>query len=163
MTDTMTRPADEAAEEAAALAARKAKIADARRLLDLLDADDSIPLPFELGAGEILFSLYTYSGNAESEIVALARKLPAGNWKKSAEEYRFEMTALMKGGLKLAIMAPRSAVCERVVTTRTVMVPDPEALAAVPMVEAAEEVTTWRCPDSILAPAAGQTTAEVTA
>lgn len=47
----------------------------------------------------------------------------------------------------------REKVCTRVqVGTRTVSAPDPEAAAALPLVETEEPVYEWQCPDSILRP-----------
>lgn len=169
MTDTMTDLADEAAEaRASALAGRKARIADMRNLLDLLDADDSLLLPFGLDddGGSVLFALWG-SANPRDEMALLARTLPVARWDKSATGYSFEMTGEMEGGLKVALAASRSSVCERVVTTREVTetVPDPGALAKVPEIEVTRTVedVTWECPTSILALAAGKSPVAVTA
>jgi hypothetical protein len=167
MTETLNLPAaGEVTGEEKALARRKARIQDMRALLDLLDADGSIPLPFGLDDGSVLFTLYDAS-DERGEMIRLARTLPVRRWGKGGTTYSFEMTGGMAGGLKITLSAFRRSVCERTVTTREVTetVPDPEALALVPMVEVTrtEEVVEWHCPESVLAPAAAEAESPVAA
>lgn len=56
------------------------------------------------------------------------------------------------GAVDVQVTIARIEVCERVVTgTRTVEVPDPEVVAAAPLVTIDEEIVEWRCPPSFLA------------
>lgn len=56
------------------------------------------------------------------------------------------------GSIKVQVTIARNEVCERVVTgTRQVQVPDPEVVAAAPLVTVDEDIVEWRCPPSFLA------------
>lgn len=69
---------------------------------------------------------------------------------KDIDDQWHNLTVTFVGGVKVAVLAYRNEVCERVVTgveTVTKRVPDPDALAAVPQVEITEDVeqVEWRC------------------
>lgn len=56
------------------------------------------------------------------------------------------------GGVTVQVTILRQEICERVVTgTRKVEVPDPDVVAAAPLVTIDEDIVEWRCPPSFLA------------
>lgn len=69
---------------------------------------------------------------------------------KDIDDQWHNLTVTFVGGVRVAVLAYRDEVCERVITgveTVTKQVPDPEKLAAVPLVEVTEEVeqVDWVC------------------
>lgn len=69
-----------------------------------------------------------------------------GSRSKVADDKHLSVQRDFGGGVKIDVYAAREKVCEAVVVgTRTVEVPDPDALAAVPTIEKVEDIIEWRC------------------
>ena len=125
---------------------RAGYIAGLRRIADALEADPSLPLPYDGTGSE--FSVFT---DSRDELVRWARVLDGKRDKEvtSDSNYGFKLHGVA-GSLRVLVYAPREQVCtRRVIGTREVTreVPDPAALAAVPTVtvtETVEEVE-WDC------------------
>ena len=103
---------------------------------------------------------YSDGDRPARERLAEIARIPGG-WKKDAtpDSGSFQLVRWF-GPHKLIVFADRDAVCEKVVTTEDVTraVPDPDALAQVPLVTVTETVdhVEWICPPSMLAePEAG--------
>lgn len=87
--------------------------------------------------------------SAKARLAAIARAM--GHATKSADDddHRFRISRMF-GGIRVRASAPREEVCERIVVAShqvTEQVPDPEAVAALPLVSqtrVVEEVV-WRC------------------
>jgi hypothetical protein len=161
MTDTMTRPADEAAEEAARkiAAERAGYVAGVRALADVLEEHDEIPLP----RAKILWSFLS-DPDARARMALTARLLPCtwtkNPWEGSSGTGYFDMNAKLHG-LNLELGAYREQVCERVVVgTEDREVEEVVTPAVVKTVTKPVEVIEWRC-HPILAPAADETPASV--
>ena len=126
---------------------------------DALEAHPDVRLPYD--GTETDITTYFLSGDdPRAAMAAAARAFPCDFRKEVTEDGDHAAGTLrLKGklhGLRIELVAYRTAVCERVVTgTREVTetVKDPEALAAVPEVEITKVVedVVWEC-HSILAP-----------
>ena len=156
MTITTVAPAIDA--ESAEKDRRAAYTAGLRILADVLDQHDEVPLPYDGSDDEVTIH-FLFGDDPRAQMAAAARAIPC-NWRKndpgdgSYDAMYLDLQGQL-AGLKLKLVAYRTAVCERVVTgTRevTVTVPDPEALAAVPEVTVTKFVddVEWRC-GSVLA------------
>jgi hypothetical protein len=134
-----------------------------REIADFLDQNPDVKLPYlgaDVWAGipEHCLSIYLTGVFADprDELAVIARAM--GNASKVVDEDGGRFYVLRKfGAITLAASADRASVCERVVTgTREVTkeVRDPEALAAVPMVEVTEivEDVEWVCRPLLKAP-----------
>lgn len=141
MTDTITEPT-----VLASMEERAAYAAGLRALADALDGNPDLPLPFDGTTSPLSIFVHT-----KPEAVAFAR-LMHGQVDKHFNDnpdYGFQLLGAIHG-LRVRVWAPRAEVCERVVVgTREITreVPDPDALAAVPMtmvVETVEDVV-WEC------------------
>lgn len=145
--------------------ARQAYIDGLHQIADFLAEHPEVPLPLmgDYVSGEYLptFAIYTQHlgrGDERDQRTALADVARAMG--KAEKSTRYEFAIWRKfAGIVLAAYAKRDEVCDRVVTgTREVTkeVPDPEALAAVPMVSVTEVVedVEWVCAP-LLKPAAG--------
>lgn len=141
--------------------ARQNQIDTMRAIADWLEAHPAA----EVG------SVYSESGgtwrilhpiHSRAEMIRAAREI-GGKWTKgkppehtvSGQDY-FELHQQILPGVDYQIYGNRELVCERVVVgteTREVEGPDPDAVAALPVVKRTEEVerVEWRCPPSILA------------
>lgn len=127
-------------------------IAGLRAFADLLEQNPDLQLPYHGASTEIL--IFPAYGAQRAELVRWARLLP-GRKEKQVRGNDFDLVAKLRG-LKLQICCRREEVCEkRVIGTEPVteMVPDPEALASVPLVERTteREIVEWVCAPSILA------------
>ena len=117
-----------------------------RQLADLLDAHpEIIPLPTQGNFSPISICVWDREG-----FLAAVRALPGMRSKAATTEDYYRVDALLSGGLKVQVVTTRDTVCERVVTgTREVTreVPDPAALATVPMQTVTETVedVEWVC------------------
>lgn len=127
-------------------------IAGLRKLADLLENREELPLPYEGRLGAITMTFWGRA--AREDLAAAARALPTPLAKNdpAVGDYDADYYELAGDldGVKVKLVAYREQVCERVVTgTRTVTedVPDPDALAKVPTVTRTrvEEITEWRC------------------
>lgn len=127
-------------------------IAGLRAFADLLEQNPDLRLPYHGDRTEMLI-FPTYGGDQRAELARWARLLP-GLKRKRARDDNFDLAANLRG-LKLLICCDRDQVCEkRVIGTETVTetVPDPEYMAAAPLVEreTEREIVEWVCPPSIL-------------
>lgn len=142
--------------------ARQAYIDGLHQIADFLAKHPEVPLPM-LGSyvsGEYRPTLAIYTQHLgrdddRDQRTALADVTRAMGSVEKSTQHEFAVWRRF-AGIVLAAYAQRDEVCERVVTgTRevTTEVPDPEALAAVPMVTVTEVVedVEWRC-GSILKP-----------
>lgn len=90
-----------------------------------------------------------------AELVARARQI-GGRFDKTIDNTvgYFHLDRTIAPGLRLRLYTTRSAVCERVVTTETreITEPDPDALAALPTRTRTETIehVEWVCPDQLL-------------
>jgi hypothetical protein len=152
--ETANVPADSEA------ARRAAHIAGLRRLATTLEAHPGLPLPWEGSHAPLTF--HFLSGDARANLAAAARALPCASWAKGTREYGelggsyFDLHGEVLG-LKVMLIADRETVCERVVTGKrevTEMLPDPDLIAAIPLVPVTreEDIVEWTC-GSVLAPA----------
>lgn len=128
-------------------------IAGLRAFADLLEQNPDLRLPYH-GASTEMLIFPTYGGDQRAELARWARLLP-GLKQKRAHGDKFDLAANLRG-LKLLICCDRDQVCEkRVIGVETVTetVPDPDALASVPLVERTteREIVEWVCSPSILA------------
>lgn len=84
-------------------------------------------------------------------IRALSHGAPIGSVRKEAGD-AYAGAVRTFGSIELRVLCSRDQVCERIVVgTRPVEVPDPEIVAAAPLVTIDEEIVEWRCPESFLA------------
>lgn len=118
-------------------------IAGLRALADLLEQNPGLMAP----TGHLTV-VPLGEEQCREQLAAWARALPGKKDKEINDRFANLVGALR--GLKLKVLAYRDEVCERVVTgveTVTHKVKDPEALAAVPMIEVTEEVeqVEWIC------------------
>lgn len=138
---TATQSTVEAPEVAAAQAA------GLRRLADLIEANPELA-----GTSSYLRSLNIWWAPNAEHLAALARAgLEHGATVEKVVRDSLYSLALRWGPVTAHALADRGNVCERVVVgvdEITRQVPDPDALAAVPLVEKVETVekVEWRCP-----------------
>jgi len=144
---------------------RAGYIAGLRLLADLLDANPDLILPrhgqenMPLTWSFMSFARYVDTDPREA-MAATEKLIPARPWRKAYRDEdtpyaMFELSGAL-AGLHVRLRAYRDAVCTRVVTgTREVTeeVPDPEALARVPVTKVTRivEDVEWSC-HPILAP-----------
>lgn len=128
------------------MADRAGYIAGLRRIADALEADDTLPLPYDGTSSE--FPVFTYT---RDELVAWARVMDGKRDKEITDDaaFGFELHGAV-AAFRVLVYAPRNVVCtRRVVGTREVTeeVPDPDALAAVPTVTVTKTVedVVWDC------------------
>jgi hypothetical protein len=122
---------------------RAGYIAGLRMLADILEADDTLPLPVH-GRGLPVSWSFWDDETAKTEMARVARALPGKKTKDYGDTY-FRLGGQLSG-LNVQLTAMRAAVCERVVTgvrEVTVTEPDPDA-PTVTRVETVEDVE-WRC------------------
>ena len=111
-----------------------------RATLDWLEEHPDVPLPYELS----VFHGYQLFGATKADLRALISALP--NVIKSEADHldSVKVTGTPPGGIPVTFFAKRELTCDRkVVGTRKVMKPDPDA--DVPMVEVEEEIVEWDC------------------
>jgi hypothetical protein len=144
--ETDVTPATVAAEQAMGL----------RKLADLLEAHPELA-----ATPSFLTSLHVWWAGDRDHLAALARagKEHGAQVEKIHRDDTFSL-ALHWGPVIAHALAQRDVVCERVVVGRdevTETVPDPEALAAVPMITRTTTVerTEWRC-GPLLTPAVAE-------
>jgi hypothetical protein len=128
------------------ITARDEYIAGLRQFADLLERDQTIPLPDNRDVAWFYFGSRIEHDAQKAAAVNLARRLP-GVQKKVVTGDLFRLAGTI-AGLKTEIIVDRPAVCERVVTgteTVTRQVPDPSV--HVPTVEVTEvvEQVEWVC------------------
>jgi hypothetical protein len=131
----------------------RAQAAALRSLADLIEANPSLA-----GTSSYVRSLNIWWAATADQLGDIARAGLA-HGAKVDKRYTDDCVtlALSWGPVTAHALAIRSRVCERVVTGVDVVtrkIPDPDALAAVPLIEVTEEVerVEWRC-EPILAPA----------
>jgi hypothetical protein len=147
---TATRSTVEAPDVAAAQAA------GLRRLADLIEANPELA-----GTSSYMRALNIWWATGAEHLAALARAgLDHGATVEKVVHDDLYSLALRWGPVTAHALADRGNVCERVVlgveeVTRSV--PDPDALAAVPLVEKTETVerVEWRCPPLLAGSVAG--------
>lgn len=123
-----------------------------RALADLLEANPGLELPYHGSSTDML--IVPSRGTQRAVLASWARALP-GRKSKGANNNLYQLSGALRG-LKLQVLCSRDEVCEkRVLRTETVTetVPDPEYVAAAPLVEreTEREVVEWICTPSILA------------
>jgi hypothetical protein len=118
-----------------------------RTLADVLDSagDDIAPDEATFFDGPPLFSWYPSAEQAAD----LMRRLPPTRWVKTVSNLQLRIEG-EADGIRYRIALDREVACRRVVTGRrtvTEEIPDPEALAAVPLVAVTREVDVveWDC------------------
>jgi hypothetical protein len=121
-------------------------IAGLRMLADVLETNPHLRLPFDGNVSELDVMPH---GDQRQELADWARVLP-GRKDKGEVAGRYLTLKGAFRGLKVKLICDREEVCERVVTgTREVTetVPDPELVAAVPVVTVTTTVedVVWRC------------------
>jgi hypothetical protein len=115
-----------------------------RQLADLLDANPDVPLPYT-GAGTFAPLQWVEVDDDARAVFAKVASIIPGTKTKRTDEYNFALAGQL-AGLHVAVLAPRYAVCARVVIgTREVTeeVPDPEAPKVT--VTRTEEIVEWKC------------------
>ncbi len=101
---------------------RAARISDARALLDILDADPSLPLPHELGHAGFFFRADGTPGTARRELAALESAIPAGFDGGLADDNGdWSIFGMMRGGVKAALAARLWLVAEEVEAPKEVV------------------------------------------
>lgn len=126
-------------------------VAGLRALADLLEQHPGLECPHTGRQSDLLVILTHKPGTHQREqIAAWARALPGEKTKEeSYQPDKFELNGRIRG-VRVCVLVNRAEVCERVVVgTREVVetVPDPELLAAVPIVEVTKTVedVRWEC------------------
>lgn len=121
-----------------------------RALADVIEANPDLATRFTRDT--IHMTIHTRGEDEAAELAEWARlaKAHGASVSKDIGELMYNVVATFAGSVKVAMLAYRDQVCERVVTgteTVTEEVPDPEALAAVPTVTVTREVeqVEWVC------------------
>jgi hypothetical protein len=129
---------------------RQATIYAIRAVLNRLADDPDIPMPYSveaIGHGKPTFRwLPSGTGKQETAEAARIRRALGGKWDKHVGDQLLKLHS-EDDHAHYEIVIWRTAACTRVVTgTKTVTetVPDPDALAAVPMVEITRQVEEFR-------------------
>lgn len=100
--------------------------------------------PFLSGTTWII-GVYT-ADQAAFAMRAMADGAPLGSVEKDVHGEKLFAERNFTGGVRIQMQVPRDEVCEWVVTgTETVTVPDPEVVAAAPVVEIEREIGEWQC------------------
>ncbi len=131
------------------MSGRGAYISGLRKVADLLEQHDELPLP---SAGDIFPMTFTFlsGGDRKAALAAAARLIPSQLHKKVRDgDYGsyFDLEGRLDG-LMIQLTAFRDDVCERVVTgTREVTKQVPDPAVDVPLVEVTETVeeVEWVC------------------
>jgi hypothetical protein len=125
---------------------RTAYVEGLRSLADLLEQHDDLPLPYDVTAQWIVVSS---SEDDQRRIAQTFARVMPGTIAKSVRDDAFDLDGMV-GAVNVGMILSRDAVCTRVVkevreVTREV--PDPDALAIVPMVTVTETVedVEWIC------------------
>lgn len=129
-------------------------IAGLRMLADLLEAHPELMLPYDGGDGSPLCIIPIGRARQREQLTAWAKALPGRKEKKPRGD-AFDLTGTVRG-VHIKVICNRDNVCEKVVLgteTVTETVPDPEYMAAAPLVEreTEREIVKWVCAPSILA------------
>lgn len=102
-------------------------------------------------SGALIYAFAPDQPTFQAWVRALADGAPIGGVRKEIGTQYASATRRF-GPLNVQVTIARTEVCERVVTgTRKVEVPDPEVVAAAPLVTVDEDIVEWRCPPSFLA------------
>jgi hypothetical protein len=118
---------------------RRAFVAGLRELADFLEVHPGIPVA---SFGTLYLTLNVY-GLSKTDIVFAVRTPNTGPWDKRPFGSQYEVSRTFGGGVKLALVAARGEVCERVVVGQvTVDVPEQ---AFVPAHTETRDVTEWKC------------------
>lgn len=127
-------------------------ISSLREFADWLETNPDVPV----NAWETI--TWTHFAEDRDHLRALAKTLGGRLEKRGTGDF-YEVRRQFGSVVSYQVLIPRAEVCERVVTTETVEVegPDPEAVAALPVVKRTETVekVEWKCPESIIAPPSG--------
>lgn len=116
---------------------RAEEIASARKVLDFLEANPEVPLPFEISRHRD----WQIHGASKTDAIALAKA------SSRIEKTEVDRLGAMKytatiDGRPLSMFVPREEVCERrVVGEKTIEVPDPDA----PLIAKTVPVVEWDC------------------
>lgn len=122
-------------------------VAGLRRIADALEADPSLPLPYEGASGDMgRLSVFT---STREELQAWSRVMDGVKRKDVDNDAHYGFRLLgAAAGVNLIVYADRQEVCRRVVTgTREVTRTVPDLSVQVPMVEVTETVedVDWIC------------------
>lgn len=130
-----------------------------REIADWLEAHPEVQLPYlkttQTGAHEDTLEIYLVGNDQKAQLATIARAMGKAEKVTIDSLQRFNLVRRF-AGIAVVAVANREEVCEkRVLRTETVteVVPDPEYMAAAPLVERekVKEVVKWVCPPSILA------------
>jgi hypothetical protein len=130
---------------------RHTTITAIRAVLDRLANDPDIDMPYsieDIGHGKPTFK-WLPTGDSEVTEAARIRRALGGRWDKGVGDQLMTLRSEDQHA-RYQIVVWRTSACTRVVTgtkTITETVPDPDALAAVPLVEVTREVEEcrWDC------------------
>ena len=126
---------------------RQEKIDATRAMLEFLEVNPEVPLPYELRWGEP-WVIYLHGDAAE---MASLIRIIGGKWKRQASGDNFNMVRKFPAGFVLRLNADRGRVCKRVkVSTKVIPAHTIPAQPETHVPERAEEIYDWECPDSIL-------------
>ncbi|MCU1677680.1 MAG: hypothetical protein JWM93_2438 [Frankiales bacterium] len=128
---------------------RAAYTSGLRKLADLLDEHEELPLPYDGTVIEMLWIQTVPEYDEQRRLAQTFARLIPGTVAKSPRGDALDLIGAIDG-LNVQMIVDRDAVCERVVTgTREVTedVPDPAALAAVPTTTVTRTVedVEWVC------------------
>ena len=141
------------------MTARDQYIAGLRALADLLDADETMPLPYD-GTGYSQIAVFYHGSDSKDGLAAFARAFP-GRLEKvyddESEAFGFELRGTLGGpdGLGIRAVGDRTKVCRRVVTgTRTEIREEPiTQVVGKRSVPVEVETVEWICDEPLLAEA----------
>lgn len=120
------------------MTARAEYIEGLRRLAQVLEDHDEVPLP-DNGQSRFRWYVSDYDGDVKKQMAALVRALGVPFGKNGDDEY-FRMIGALAGGVEVQVYSTRDQVCERVVVgTETVQVDTPVCPVCRGPVEAAED------------------------
>lgn len=97
---------------------RAARIADARALLDILEADESLPLPGELKHLGFYFRADGPEDTTRRQFAALESALPAVFDDGKPDGGDWVITGLMAGGVKIRVRGWAKHVAEEITTVK---------------------------------------------
>lgn len=128
---------------------RAGYVAGLRALADILEQNDTLPLPFTGTTGDVQWIEVVEDDEDQRRIAQTFTRCIPGTIRKNVRDDYLDLNGRIHG-LAVELIVKRDAVCTRVVTgTREVTeeVPDPDALAAVPTVTVTRTVedVEWDC------------------
>lgn len=125
-------------------------IAGMRKLLDILEENPHVKMPYAFDS----LSIYFFNGEDNVKEMTETRRLIGGKWDKEPSGEYFNLVGRC-GGVKVTLVSSRKDVCQRVVVgSREVYedVPDPDLVAKVPLkrVSRTVEDVEWICPETLV-------------